>query len=110
MNDKGNTAMLLLKLLESGDMYGYQMIEELKRRSDDTFTLKAGTLYPLLKNLENEGYLTSYGMTAPSGKERTYYALTDGGKCALAEKIKSWNSYSKAVAGVLKGGTLCHAE
>ena len=37
-----STGMLLLKLIENEDMYGYQMIEELARRSDDTFTLKAG--------------------------------------------------------------------
>ena len=42
----GSTAMLLLRLLEERDRYGYQMIEELRRRSDHTFDLKAGTLYP----------------------------------------------------------------
>ena len=44
----GNTEMLILKLLQEQDMYGYQMIEELSRRSNKTFELKAGTLYPLL--------------------------------------------------------------
>ena len=48
----GSTAMLLLRLLEERDRYGYQMIEELRRRSDHTFDLKAGTLYPLLHGLE----------------------------------------------------------
>lgn len=41
----GSTAMLLLKLLEEGDKYGYQMMEALAQRSDQTFQLKAGTLY-----------------------------------------------------------------
>ena len=40
----GNTDMLILKLLEKQDMYGYQMIEELAKQSDHTFELKAGTL------------------------------------------------------------------
>ncbi|MCI9554290.1 MAG: PadR family transcriptional regulator, partial [Oscillibacter sp.] len=44
----GSMPLLVLKLLEDGDLYGYQMIAELRRRSDDTFRLKAGTLYPLL--------------------------------------------------------------
>ena len=48
----GGTAMLLLKLLEEGDMYGYQMVETLRQRSDHTFDLKAGTLYPLLETLD----------------------------------------------------------
>lgn len=50
----GNTDMLILKLLEKQDMYGYQMIEELAKQSDHTFELKAGTLYPLLHLLEQE--------------------------------------------------------
>ena len=47
-----STALLVLKLLEQEDMYGYRMIEELARRSDNVFALKAGTLYPLLHQLE----------------------------------------------------------
>ena len=48
----GSTTLLVLKLLEDGDKYGYQMVEELRRRSDKTFELKSGTLYPLLHTLE----------------------------------------------------------
>ena len=55
----GSTKLLLMKLLEQQDMYGYQMIEELRRRSDHTFDLKSGTLYPLLHALEQEGWVTA---------------------------------------------------
>ena len=47
----GSTSMLLLRLLEDKDMYGYEMIEELEK-DQNTFSLKAGTLYPLLHDLE----------------------------------------------------------
>ena len=55
----GSTTMLVLSLLAQADMYGYQMIEVLSARSDQTFELKAGTLYPLLKLLEDQGCITS---------------------------------------------------
>lgn len=55
----GSMAMLVLKLLEDGDKYGYQMIEELRQKSEDAFRLKAGTLYPLLHSLEAKGYVTA---------------------------------------------------
>ncbi len=48
----GSTTMLILKLLEEADMYGYQMIEELTQKSKNVFALKAGTLYPLLHSKE----------------------------------------------------------
>ena len=40
----GSTGMMVLKLLEQEDMYGYQMIETLRERSEHSFDLKAGTL------------------------------------------------------------------
>ena len=103
----GSMALLVLKLLEDGDKYGDQMIEELKRRSDDTFHLKAGTLYPLLHGLEEKGLETAYEREAAAGKPRRYYHLTKEGGAALREKEASWNAYASAVSRVLRGGACC---
>ena len=103
----GSMELLVLKLLEDGDKYGYQMIEELKRRSDDTFHLKAGTLYPLLHGLEEKGLMTAYEREAAAGKPRRYYHLTKEGGAALREKEASWNAYASAVSRVLRGGACC---
>ena len=82
----GSMSLLTLKLLEDGDLYGYQMIEELRRRSEDAFRLRAGTLYPLLHSLEEKGLVQAYEQTAESGKSRRYYHLTRQGRNALREK------------------------
>ena len=55
-----HTSLLVLSLLQGQDLYGYQMITELERRSDHTFQMKEGTLYPVLKKLENGGYVTAF--------------------------------------------------
>ena len=62
----GSTTMLVLKLLDGQDMYGYQMIEELSRRSERAFALKTGTLYPLLHSLEEKELIRSYEKDAVS--------------------------------------------
>lgn len=103
----GNIALLILKLLESEDMYGYQMIETLKKRSDNTFHLKAGSLYPLLHSLYDKGYVTTYEKNATAGKPRRYYHLTDQGHSVLKEKEQAWNSYVRAVNLVLEGDVCC---
>jgi len=103
----GSMAMLVMKLLESGDLYGYQMIEELRRRSDDSFHLKAGTLYPLLHSLEEKGFVTAFERASDSGKTRRYYHLTREGGKALQEKESAWEDYAQAVRRVLKGGVCC---
>ena len=100
----GSVALLVMKLLEDQDLYGYQMIEELRRRSDDAFRLRAGTLYPLLHSLEEKGNVTAYEQTAENGKNRRYYHLTEQGRGVLAEKEAAWNTYAQAVGRVLKGG------
>lgn len=99
----GSNALLLLKLLEDGDKYGYEMIAALDRRSDHTFELKAGTLYPLLHGLEEKGWVSAYDAEA-AGRLRRYYHLTGQGRKALAEKEQEWNQYAAAVRQVLRGG------
>lgn len=100
----GSTALLLLKLLEQQDMYGYQMIEELRRRSDHTFDLKAGTLYPLLHTLEQKGFVETWEDSGDTARPRKYYHLTAAGKKQLAEKETEWRTYASAVLRVLEGG------
>lgn len=100
----GSTATLILKLLDGQDMYGYQIIEELARRSDDTFQMKAGTLYPLLHSLEKKEFLESYEQNADSARTRKYYRLTGKGRKHLQEKTAEWQVYSSAVSKILKGG------
>ena len=50
----GSTSMLVLALLKEREMYGYEIIEELERRSNHVFKLKEGTLYPILHALEKD--------------------------------------------------------
>ncbi len=99
----GSTGLLILRLLEEEDLYGYQMIERLRERSDDTFSLKAGTLYPLLHTLETQALVQSYEQAA-DGRTRKYYHLTKAGRARLAEKTEEWRAFSGAVERVLKGG------
>ena len=97
----GSGAMLVLKLLESGDMYGYQMIEELSRRSHRTFEMQEGTLYPLLHALENGKYLSCCQQQAPTGRQRKYYRLTPRGRELLRDKRQEWEAFHRGVDAVL---------
>ena len=97
---QGSLTMLILRLLEEKDMYGYEMIETLRGRSNNVFELKAGSLYPLLHSLEEKNYVTSYEDDS-SGKTRKYYHLSGEGKRFLKEKKEEWEVYSTAVSSVL---------
>jgi len=99
----GSMTMLILKLLSEKDMYGYEMIDTLRQKSQNVFELKAGTLYPLLHGLEDKGLLTVYEKEF-AGKVRKYYSLTKQGRGFLAKKTEEWKVYSNAVSNVLAMG------
>lgn len=98
----GSTVLLVLALLEEQDQYGYQMIATLAQRSDHTFDLKEGTLYPILHTLESQGHVSSYESETPGGRKRKYYRLTRKGAQLLAEKRAEWQQFAGAVERVLQ--------
>ena len=96
----GSMGVMTLRLLTEKDMYGYEMIDTLKKRSENVFELKAGTLYPLLHGLEEKQFVTSYEQEV-LGKVRKYYQITGEGKKHLEQKKSEWKEYSRAVSNVL---------
>lgn len=96
----GSMSMLILKLLSEKDMYGYEMIDTLRQKSQNVFELKAGTLYPLLHGMEEKGMLMVYEQEA-NGKIRKYYSLTKQGRGLLEKKTEEWKNYAEAVTNVL---------
>ena len=99
----GSTTLLILSLLSGGEMYGYEIISELSERSDKTFELKEGTLYPLLHSLERERYVESFEKQSPQGRMRKYYRITRKGQGLLDEKEKEWKLFSTKVNQVVYG-------
>lgn len=100
---KGVLDMLVLRLLRSEAQYGYQIIQELKEKSRETFLLKDGTLYPILYRLEDDGLVVSRWSSAV-GKQvpRKYYEITEEGIKAL-EKIEDvWQRISDGVGKIME--------
>jgi PadR family transcriptional regulator, regulatory protein PadR len=98
---KGSIALLILKLLSERDMYGYEIIQESVRRSQDAFEFKEGTLYPALHQLHKRGYLRSEWRTGETGKQRKYYGLTAAGRTAARRSEQEWFSFTKVVNAIL---------
>ena len=102
----GGTAMLVLALLKEREMYGYQIIEELERRSERVFQMKEGTLYPILHTLEADRLVTVREREAETGRVRKYYRITKKGLKVLEEKKEEWNTFTEKVNAVVCGTSL----
>ena len=96
-----HTELLVLSLLSGEDMYGYQIITELNRRSNHTFDMKEGTLYPVLHGLWKDGTVECYETEAPTGRKRKYYHLTKKGRALLKTETEEWKAYSNGIEAVL---------
>ena len=94
---KGSTETLLLSLLASEPMYGYQVVKEIEERSSGYFRFKEGTLYPALHRLEKDALVQGRWDTSPSGQSRRYYHITAKGQERLESMLTEWSQFSRAV-------------
>lgn len=100
---KGVLDMLVLRLLKSEAKYGYQIIQEMREKSEEIFLLKDGTLYPILYRLEDDGLVVSKWSEAV-GKQvpRKYYEITREGKRTLDEIEDVWKRISDGVVRLME--------
>lgn len=104
---KGSTTMLVLRLLETENMYGYEMIKDLKERSESIFELKEGTLYPILHALEENGLIDSY-WDESTAKKRKYYTITKEGRKYLKAQKEEWKIFKVGIDKVMGGAWLAN--
>src|SRR5690625_2351480 len=90
---KGSTSLLVLQLLNERDMYGYELVKEIERRSEQRLQMKEGSLYPGLHRLEKQEYVEHYWQEQEKGPARKYYRITAEGKEILAERTFEWHQY-----------------
>ncbi|RYZ91796.1 MAG: PadR family transcriptional regulator [Sphingobacteriaceae bacterium] len=81
---------LILSVLKRGESYGYELIKEVKEASGGTLQFSDGTLYPILRKLEERELITSEWRIADNEKRRRYYNITDKGKTQLKQEKKNW--------------------
>jgi PadR family transcriptional regulator, regulatory protein PadR len=98
----GVPEMTILKLLESRPMYGYELVQAIRLRSDNRLNFGEGCIYPLLHRMENEGLLISRKETV-AGRERIIYRPTRTGKKRLQETVQAWHEAVQGVQALLQG-------
>jgi PadR family transcriptional regulator PadR len=99
---KTNIDSLLLCLVNSQPMYGYQIIKELDSRSQGYFRFKEGTLYPALHRLEKSSLIEGKWQILPSGQQRKYYYITEKGYASLAQKRTNWKEFFNAMNSIIQ--------
>jgi PadR family transcriptional regulator PadR len=98
----GVPELLILRLLRSREMYGYEIVQAIREETGEVVALGEGVVYPLLHALEGGGALTSRRQTV-NGRSRIYYALSERGASRLTELAGVWSRLTQALQQVMKG-------
>ena len=96
---KGALELCVLALLSQHDSYAY----EIASRLADAIGMGEGTIYPLMRRLQNDGLVDTYLVESPAGPPRKYYRLTQAGSASFASQKVAWTSFSQAMQDILGG-------
>lgn len=100
----GVPELLILRLLEDSEMYGYEIVQAIRDRTDAVIAIGEGVVYPVLHALESAGALRSRRKNV-GGRSRIYYSVTKAGLRRLAELAAHWTNLTGAIQKTLAGGT-----
>lgn len=95
---KGALELCVLSQLTRGDKYGYELTE----RISVEMSIAGGTLYPILRKLKEDDYVTTYLVESESGPARKYYRLTDKGRQYQKNVQQEWEEFIKAVNELIR--------
>lgn len=97
----GVPELLLLRLLDSKDMYGYELVRSIKLATGEAISLGEGVIYPVLHGLERSGSLKSRRKSV-GGRTRVYYALTSKGRRRLDKLQGDWRRIQGGISIALE--------
>ncbi len=99
----GVPEMLILRLLSQRPMYGYELVQAIRRSTHEGLEFGEGCVYPILHRLEAESLLKSRRESV-AGRERVVYQVTAKGRAELTETVASWRQVVESISHALQGG------
>ena len=96
---KGVLELCVLLALDEEECYGYELVSKIS----ESIEISEGTIYPLLKRLKDEGFVTTYLKESQAGPSRKYYKITDTGKKEKDKLLIQWEHIVKGVESIKEG-------
>jgi len=103
--NSGTVSLILLAILDRSTepLYGYQIAKSIEGNWQEGAPVKQGTLYPVLRSMEESGLLGSRVEPSVSGPPRKYYTITDRGRAVLIDWKSAWSQTRDFVDATLEG-------
>ncbi|MDQ2842039.1 MAG: PadR family transcriptional regulator [Acidobacteriota bacterium] len=99
---QGTLDLLILKALALEELHGMGISRRIAQITNDTFEVKAGSLFPALHRMEEAGWLSSFWGEAETNRRAKFYRLTKSGRRQLDTETELWERISLAIASALR--------
>lgn len=99
---KGTLDLLILRTLDLGPMHGTAIADRISQVTRGAFQVKAGSLFPALHRLEQEGFIEGQWQESAEGRRVRSYVLTRDGRRQLAVEQKTWWRIVEAMTSLLE--------
>ena len=99
---QGTLDMVILKALRLGDMHGLGISRRIEQISQGTFVVKSGSLFPALRRMQEEGWISSSWGESETNRRAKYYRLTKAGVKRLEEETAKWERIVLGIARTLE--------
>jgi len=98
---QGTLDMVILKALRLGEMHGLGISRRIEQISQGTFVVKSGSLFPALRRMQEEGWISSAWGESETNRRAKYYRLTAAGKAQLSRERDRWSQLVDAIGRVM---------
>ncbi len=98
---RASIEIILLSLLTEGDMYGYQLSQEIKKRTDNKLSVLEGSMYTILNRLKDNDDVTFYTKIVGTKMVRVYYSITETGRTHLKEMTEIFNTDTDLIKSLI---------
>lgn len=99
---QGTLNMMVLQILKQGKANGYEIAKAIEQRSDELLQVDHGSLYPALRRLESNGWITAEWQISPTNRKARYYKLTSAGRKQMAAEHSRWKTLVQAITRVMR--------
>jgi transcriptional regulator len=99
---QGALELLVLRLLRSGSLNGWDIMQRIQLVSGEVLSITPGALYPALHRLEERGLISAEWRPSENNRNAKFYELTAAGRKQLEAERKQWERFSGAVALILR--------
>lgn len=99
---QGTLDLLIMKIIALEPAHGWAIAHRIRQMSGDVLEVGQGALYPALRKLEQNGWISAEWAVSDNNRRAKYYTLTKAGRKALERESSDWERLATAISAIVR--------